>query len=197
MSAEEKSAGERIILATIDCIEREGIQAMTIRSIAKQAGVNVAAINYYFGTKEKLLQEVLKSTTEEFVGLWQEAIESKDELRERLREFCLTCIDGALKYPGITKAHVYDPLILNDYRGYFVGRFNDLLRDIVGEIKVEAINKQESDLKMRLIQLVSAVFLPSLMPEMFRDFSGFSFSDAETRKAYIDFLIDHCFMLEK
>lgn len=194
MNAAEISTREKIILAAIDCIEQEGIQAVTIRSIAKQAGVNIAAINYYFGSKKELVREVLKSTTEEFVGLWQEALESEDEPRERLREFCITCFDGALRYPGITKAQVYDPLILNDYHGYFVRRFNDLLRDIVKEMKVESPDEPESDLKMRLIQMISAVFMPSLVPEMFCGFAGSSFSNAGIRKAYIDFLIDRCFL---
>lgn len=196
MNADELSTREKIILAAIDCIEQAGIQAVTIRNIAKQAGVNVAAINYYFGSKKELVNEVLMSTTDEFVGLWQEALESKDEPRERLREFCITCIDGAFRYPGIAKAHIYDPLILNDSQGYFVRRFNDLLSDIVKEMKVEATDEPESDLKMRLIQMISAVFLPSLVPEMFRDFAGSSFSDAGTRKVYVDFLIDHYFVPE-
>ena len=196
MNTKELPSREKIILAAIDCIEKDGLQSITVRSIARAAGVNIAAINYYFGSKKELVNEVLKSTTEEFVGLWQEALESKDEPRERLREFCITCFDGAFRYPGIAKAHIYDPLILNDSQGYFVRRFNDLMGDIVKELKVEATDKQERDLKMRLIQMISAVFLPSLVPEMFNDFAGFSFSDAGTRKVYVDFLIDRYFVPE-
>lgn len=44
MSAENISVGHKIILAAIECIEREGMQAVTIRAIAKKAEVNVAAI---------------------------------------------------------------------------------------------------------------------------------------------------------
>ena len=101
-------------LAATDCLEKDGLQSITVRSIARESGVNIAAINYYFGSKKELVNEVLKSTTEEFAGLWQEALESKDEPRERLRKFCITCIDGAFRCPGIAKAHIYDPLILND-----------------------------------------------------------------------------------
>ncbi|UCH62648.1 MAG: TetR family transcriptional regulator [Fidelibacterota bacterium] len=196
MSIEELPIREKIILAAIDCIEQAGIQAVTVRSIAERAGVNIAAINYYFGSKRELVNEVLKSTTEEFVGLWQEALESKDEPRERLKKFCITCIDGAFRYPGMTKAHIYGPLILNDSQGYFVKRFNDLLGNIAKEMKVQARDEQENDLKMRLIQMISAVFLPSLVPEMFRDFTGFSLSDAGTREVYVDFLIDRYFVPE-
>ena len=51
MSTEEQSIRERIFLATLTCIERDGLDSMTVRDIAKEANVNTAAINYYFGTK--------------------------------------------------------------------------------------------------------------------------------------------------
>jgi DNA-binding transcriptional regulator YbjK len=34
---------DRIVLATVACIERDGIKSVTVRAIAKEAGVNVAA----------------------------------------------------------------------------------------------------------------------------------------------------------
>ncbi|MDP4095119.1 MAG: TetR family transcriptional regulator, partial [Bacillota bacterium] len=57
MNSEEKNAKERIILATIELIEKKGINSITTRGIASTANVNSAAINYYFGSKEKLLDE--------------------------------------------------------------------------------------------------------------------------------------------
>jgi len=195
MNADELSPRDKIILATIYCIEKEGLQTMSIRSIAKQAGVNVAAINYYFGSKEKLIEQVLKSTTEEFVGLWQEALESREEPRERIREFFCTCMEGALRYPGITKAHLFDPLMQNDYSGYFVERLNTMLMDIQRDLEAHS-DKQKEVIRMNLVQIISSIFFPAIMPEMFRDFAGSSFSDAGTRKAYVDFLIDHYFVPE-
>ena len=46
MEEKDDPAKSKIIAATIDCIEREGIQTLTIRKIAREAGVNSAAINY-------------------------------------------------------------------------------------------------------------------------------------------------------
>ncbi len=36
----------------------DGVEAVTLRSIAAAAGTNVAAVNYYFGTKERLFEEM-------------------------------------------------------------------------------------------------------------------------------------------
>ena len=51
---------DRIIATTINIIGQEGIQNLTTRSIAKAAAVNIAAINYYFGSKDKLVELALE-----------------------------------------------------------------------------------------------------------------------------------------
>ena len=49
---------EKIITATVECIEKYGIKGTTIRQIAETAGVNIAAINYYFRSKDQLFEAV-------------------------------------------------------------------------------------------------------------------------------------------
>ncbi len=48
----------------LECAERlfatKGYDAASIRDITNEAGVNLASIHYYFGSKEKLLEELLK-----------------------------------------------------------------------------------------------------------------------------------------
>lgn len=41
----------KIIEAAIECIEQFGLKGATNRRIAEKAGVNLAAINYYFRSK--------------------------------------------------------------------------------------------------------------------------------------------------
>lgn len=58
----QTSPGERARMSILDAAEalfaREGPSAVTLRSIAAAADVNVAAVNYYFGSKEKLFEEM-------------------------------------------------------------------------------------------------------------------------------------------
>lgn len=51
---------QRIIDAAEKLFAFRGIEAVSIRDITKAAGVNLAAINYHFGTKAKLAAEVFK-----------------------------------------------------------------------------------------------------------------------------------------
>ena len=46
--ANGRAAREKIILAAIGCIEKDGLRRVTIRGIARAAGANSAAISYYF-----------------------------------------------------------------------------------------------------------------------------------------------------
>ena len=54
-----KATREQIIAVTLQAIQQEGLAALTIRQIADRAGVNVAAVNYHFGSKDALVGEVL------------------------------------------------------------------------------------------------------------------------------------------
>jgi AcrR family transcriptional regulator len=89
---EQATVRDRIILATVNCIERDGLEAVTVRAIAKEAEVNTAAVNYYFGTKERLIQAALSRTLEEgFLGslgeLEQLIAARGGDVRAALREF--------------------------------------------------------------------------------------------------------------
>ncbi|WP_413249042.1 TetR/AcrR family transcriptional regulator [Sinomonas flava] len=53
------SAGERreqLISATIELMRREGVQAVTIRAIAKEANAPLAAAHYCFDNKDELME---------------------------------------------------------------------------------------------------------------------------------------------
>lgn len=56
--AETGAARERIMEAAGDVFGRKGYKAATVREICHQAGVNLAAVNYYFGGKQALYREV-------------------------------------------------------------------------------------------------------------------------------------------
>jgi len=57
-------AGERLLEAAIDVFGKHGYEAATTRMIAGEAGVNIAAIPYYYGGKEGLYRAVVSYIVE-------------------------------------------------------------------------------------------------------------------------------------
>ncbi|OAI41878.1 hypothetical protein AYO40_02200 [Planctomycetaceae bacterium SCGC AG-212-D15] len=51
---------ERLLEAAAEVFAEKGFKAASIRLICKQAGANIAAVNYYFGDKERLYIEAVK-----------------------------------------------------------------------------------------------------------------------------------------
>ena len=190
MSTEDASVQGKIIEATIECIEREGIQAVTIRKIAKLAGVNSAAINYYFRSKEKLVEEVKRSTVEHVFEDWREIINDESRtVRERLFLLFTDYMEGAIMYPGITKAHLWEPLIANTYDSLFVQLLNGFLEDLAKKLSLE-LDRPAKQLKLVVIHLFCALSMPVLMPDLYRDFyDGKTFREAKVRRALIEHVL--------
>jgi AcrR family transcriptional regulator len=63
-------AGERLFM-------EHGYEATSTRMVTSEAGVNLAAVNYHFGSKEALMQAVLRRRLE---GLNQERLRALDEM---------------------------------------------------------------------------------------------------------------------
>ncbi|MEQ1756014.1 MAG: TetR/AcrR family transcriptional regulator [Micropepsaceae bacterium] len=72
----------RILDVAEALLAEHGVKGTSIRAITEQAHVNVAAVNYHFGTKEKLVYEVVKRR---FESLEQERSEAIDEIEERCK----------------------------------------------------------------------------------------------------------------
>ncbi len=58
MTAGKKSTKAVILEATERLVAGRGFESVSLRDITNEAGVNVAAVNYHFGSKEKLFEEI-------------------------------------------------------------------------------------------------------------------------------------------
>src|SRR5687767_7484695 len=53
--AEEANQRERLLDAAAACFAADGVAATSLRSIALKTGVTPALVNYYFGSKQQLI----------------------------------------------------------------------------------------------------------------------------------------------
>lgn len=190
--SEELSAREKLILATIECIEEEGIQAVTTRSIAKKANVNSAAINYYFGTKDNLLEQTLKSRIEHtFSDISIMIEENKGSSDLLVKEILSYIVEGMINYQGLIKAVFYDPLINNDYDNQAVKWLNEVLKNIF--INIKNNSDIDNNIKLSIVQMTSSTLFLGLSPNFFNEFLGINFKDKDEQKKYVDYMVKHYF----
>ncbi len=183
---------EKIIIATLECIEKKGIQAVTVRDIAQQAEVNIAAVSYYFGSKENLLDEALKfslySTLSQNI---EEVIRTNPTPRQLLKTIFKDFFQGALNFPNLTRAHIYRPFVNGNNNGIIIEWLNELASQLA--VKIESsgqINVDSEKLKMALAQMITNMLFWSLLPDMFNKFLAVDFRDTVQQDKYIDLLLD-------
>ena len=65
---------QRIIDAMRHCVAERGIAGATFEHVSREAGVSRGLLHYYFGTKERLLIEVLRSDAETRIAMLDEPL---------------------------------------------------------------------------------------------------------------------------
>lgn len=185
----ELSTKQKIVLATIECIEKQGINAVTIRSIGKEANVNSAAINYYFGSKEKLIEESFDYIQKDFMMDFTEIINKDKELRKIVEELLLYILQGTIKYPNIVKAVLYEPFFNNNYNGVFINKLNALCEELYNKVSKQHTS-DDSKNKTGIIQLISSSLFMGIFPCIFKDFANLDLRDENVLKEYIKKLSD-------
>lgn len=88
---------ELIMEAAIRLFSVKGFEGTSIREIAAQAGVNLAMINYYFGTKEKLFAYMVE----------QKALYIRKLQEELAQNTTLTCLQKLLQLLNNYVAQVF------------------------------------------------------------------------------------------
>ncbi|MDF1564831.1 MAG: TetR family transcriptional regulator [Deltaproteobacteria bacterium] len=94
--ARELEPRERILAAGKHLFARKGFAGTGVREIASRAGVNLAMINYYFGSKEGLLQAITESYFDRVFPGAAEAVQSEGGAREIVRKIAAVMI-GVLR----------------------------------------------------------------------------------------------------
>ncbi|MGA2141252.1 MAG: TetR/AcrR family transcriptional regulator [Brevinematales bacterium] len=193
MSGVERSVRDKILNATLACIEKEGLHSVRIRSIAGKAGVNSAAINYYFGSKKKLIDEALALTMKNAIANYDILGEEGKSDIDKIIKFFSHNFDGVIDYPEIVKAWFYTPFTEKTYEPETFEWLKTFFEIISENVKKFHPENDEREIKLAVIQILSVMIVPSIFPGNLDEFTGLSMKKPETRKAYIDMLIKRFF----
>lgn len=181
---------EKIITATVECIEKYGIKGTTIRQIAETAGVNIAAINYYFRSKDILIDRCMQQTLKNAFD-WEDVQKLPGATaNERCKAVFLDILEGGLNYPGITRAHFYDLLVDGNYESPLSRAINDFTENLVTDLRNRGAVLPDDELYMACVQIMDAVMMLVLTPELFGEKFGLNLNDPERQKQFVYRLVD-------
>lgn len=88
-----------ILDAAEHLIALNGYRATTTRMIAEEAGVNVAMLAYYFGSKERLLKELIDRHTAHVKYMMEQITNRVEHPVTKIREFLFAFVDYSFKNP--------------------------------------------------------------------------------------------------
>ncbi|MHC1781756.1 MAG: TetR/AcrR family transcriptional regulator [Anaerolineaceae bacterium] len=187
---DEKKVEEKIINAAIECIEKYGIQDTTNRKIAEIAGINSAAINYYFRSKDILIRRVMEVTLDNAFD-WKDF--SKYEglpPEEKTIAIFEELASGGIQYPGLTRAHFYELVTGGNYDSLVVERFNDFVIDLSNDLEKSGAKMDKEQLNLACMQISSAVMMMILTPAVFKKKFDFDLHNEAQKRQFITRLVE-------
>ncbi len=194
MAADHKlTTRERILHVTLEIINNEGIENVTIRKITEAAEVNIAAVNYYFGSKENVINEALKELMLKLSGTFNQLDDLTLPPESRLRNFLRSYADATLAYPDVLKnfikqviTHYHDNQVLVNYVEFMQTTGWQKLSSFLRE---SALVKDDQLLFMKIVQVFSALEFPILLGEQMHSFPDFDYYDQNYRYQYVELLL--------
>jgi len=190
MSSEEASTKDRILQTAIRLLFKKPPESLTTREIAKEAEVNVAAIHYYFQTKDNLIAEAYAAATDIGFTHAMQVFARKDlSARDRAVQFLQGYAIGIVEYPNISRAGFSGMLFAekaSERFSRYLGQMFEALRETFREMG-------EMDEKSRAgeaLVALSSIILPFLFMGAFRGISGIDYGNRAERDRYIELLVD-------
>jgi AcrR family transcriptional regulator len=183
---------EHILDRTIYLMGTHGTTDVSVRAIAREAGVNVAAVNYYFSSKEQMLEQMSDRFLKGFGQVMQLLETPGLPPEERLRQWAAEVMKYLAEYPGVLslmeRQIAAEPL---DRFGLALrGAVQQATRQMKGTLREMVGETDEQRLAFKLTLLISALAGP-FPRQLDRGQERRGFRAPAKRARFLDLLLEH------
>jgi AcrR family transcriptional regulator len=185
---------DKIIRVAMDIIASEGFRGITVRKIAAEAEVNVAAVNYYFGSKENLISEALDYLTVQLKDTFEILKSDDTDTVARLSDFITSYMSVIAAYPDMIKSlitYAVEDKALQGHAEYSAFLQTEGVALISKAIKKVAPELDDLALSLKSLNLLSSLSMPYLMGNSIKKTLEVDLFNDEIRKVYAGILLDN------
>jgi AcrR family transcriptional regulator len=180
---------KHILESTLTAIEKFGYQNITTRVIAKEAGVNNAAIHYYYGTKEKLVDEALAMTLDHMLEDSSEILSRPSNLENRLIWLFQYLVEGIQRFPNLIRAHLNGPLMEGRKDSPFITMMDRWIQLILVEFGDELSEEKKKQISQNIFSSMITILMTGMLPKSPGGYGFIQLSDPMIRSQYIQKIV--------
>jgi AcrR family transcriptional regulator len=184
------STREKILHATLKIIGKEGFQNITIKKIADLAEVNIAAVNYHFGSKTNVISEAIKVLNGKLMKCFCVLQNKEIPPVERLRSFLLSYTESALEYPDVFRNFIDSAINNNAISSSYIEFLKkDGIGKIISVLKEAGVAEDGETLAMKMVQMISALEFPILLSKQVKFLAGIDYNENDVKEKYVELIL--------
>ncbi len=169
---------EKIITSAAALFIEKGYKSTSMRDIGAAAEVNIAMLNYYFRSKERLFEIIFNRAFESMVSNIVPRISGAMSVLERVRRFIDVYTDALMHNPAIP-GFIFHELSLNpsriadklhqNYQLFEV--MQQFSADVEREVSEGSIRRETNPVSL-LTNIVSMLLFPAIAKPIFKEVTG-------------------------
>jgi len=189
MCPDEPTTKKSIRRTAMELLAVKSRQRITVREIAEKAEVNIASINYHFGSKDALLDEAALYYCMELNGVHEILEDESISPEQRLRQFCIRLMEYTFQYSGVEKSLMGQVMAEESINPKLVENISRNMASLKVGISNFTGTKDELHLNIKATQLVSCLIYPILMSGYGYAAMGMGLDQPGILDQYVDILI--------
>ena len=151
---------QRILDAAIRLFARRGYAGTGVREIAREAGVNGAMINYYFGSKPELLKAIMSSFFDRFSEVIAEVLTHDEPLEGRLRRILRGAIGLFRSHTELARVALLElPVDVPGLADFKAAQVRRMLEEVLPRVLPEVIARSPRPVDPAAFSIAMAAFI--------------------------------------